>query len=78
VVRVADDDHLLDAALGEQLLANSPFGIQMTKRSWSQLEVGSLAASIDLEPHAAARQHHRHMVEAMQAFLGSVPRFRDQ
>jgi enoyl-CoA hydratase len=32
------------------VLANSPFGVRMTKEvMWSQLEIGSLQAGIDIE-----------------------------
>ena len=52
VNRVVADDELLDAALGlaAEITANSPMGVWMTKEvAWSQLEVGSLQAGIDLE-----------------------------
>ena len=52
VTRVVDDDALLDTALetAAQIAANSPWGVRMTKEvAWSQLEVGSLQAGIDLE-----------------------------
>lgn len=52
VVRTAPDDRLLDAALetARAIAANSPFGVRMTKEvMWSQLEIGSLQAGIDLE-----------------------------
>ena len=52
VARVVPDGEVVAAALdhAELILANSPFGVQMTKEvMWSQLEVGSLNAGIDLE-----------------------------
>ncbi len=52
VLRVVPDDQLMEAALETAALiaANSPWGIRMTKEvMWSQLEVGSLQAGIDLE-----------------------------
>ena len=52
VSRVVADDELLDAALDTAglIVANSPLGVWMTKEvMWSQLEVGSLQAGIDLE-----------------------------
>ena len=52
VNRVVDDGATVDAALETAALicANSPLGVWMTKEvSWSQLEVGSLQAGIDLE-----------------------------
>jgi enoyl-CoA hydratase len=52
VTRVVDDGAVLDEALtiGEQIAANSPMGVWMTKEvMWSNLEVGSLRAGIDME-----------------------------
>ena len=52
VTRVVDDETLLDEALvvAEQIAANSPMGVWMTKEvMWSNLEVGSLQAGIDME-----------------------------
>ncbi|CAJ63407.1 MULTISPECIES: enoyl-CoA hydratase/isomerase family protein [Frankia] len=52
VSRVVPDGETLDAALeiAAQITANSPMGVWMTKEvAWSQLEVGSLQAGIDLE-----------------------------
>jgi enoyl-CoA hydratase len=52
VSRVVADEQLRDAALdvAREILANSPFGVRMTKDvMWSQLEVGSMAAGIALE-----------------------------
>jgi enoyl-CoA hydratase len=52
VSRVVPDGELLPAALdlAEQMCGYSPHGIAMTKKVlWSNLEVGSLTAAIDLE-----------------------------
>jgi enoyl-CoA hydratase len=52
VTRVVADDEVLDSALetARTVLANSPMGVRMTKEvMWSQLEIGSLQAGIDLE-----------------------------
>jgi enoyl-CoA hydratase len=52
VSQVVPDGQVLDAALESAALicANSPMGVWMTKEvAWSQLEVGSLQAGIDLE-----------------------------
>ena len=46
------DGEVVDAALevADEIIANSPMGVWMTKEvMWSQLEVGSLHAGIDLE-----------------------------
>lgn len=52
VSRVVDDDTLLDEAMhtAELIAGNSPMGVWMTKEvMWSNLEVGSLQAGIDME-----------------------------
>jgi enoyl-CoA hydratase len=52
VTRVVPDAELLDTALqtAELIKGNSPFGTWMTKEvMWSNLEIGSLQAGIDLE-----------------------------
>jgi enoyl-CoA hydratase len=52
VSRVVEDRPVVDAALdlADEILANSPTGVWMTKEvMWSQLEVASLQAGIDLE-----------------------------
>ncbi|MCP3855649.1 MAG: enoyl-CoA hydratase/isomerase family protein [Actinomycetia bacterium] len=52
VVRVVADDQVIDEALAiaEQIKANSPMGTWMTKEvMWSNLEVSSMQAGIDLE-----------------------------
>ncbi|MGF1596646.1 MAG: enoyl-CoA hydratase/isomerase family protein [Acidimicrobiales bacterium] len=52
VSRVVDDGALIDEALAtaEMIAGNSPMGVWMTKEvMWSNLEVGSLQAGIDME-----------------------------
>ncbi len=52
VTRVVDPDQLLESAFetARLIAGNSPFGVWMTKEvMWSNLEVGSLHAGIDLE-----------------------------
>ena len=77
LTRVVEPDDLLPAALAEAdlIVANSPFGIQMTKEvMWSQLEVGSLAAGIDLENRTQIlTSTTADMAEAVQAFLEKRP-----
>jgi len=83
VTRVVPDDQLLDVALDEAdlILANSPFGVRMTKEvMWSQLEIGSLHAGIDLENRTQILSSTTgDMTEAMAAFLEKRPPvFRDE
>jgi enoyl-CoA hydratase len=77
VVRVVSDDELLDAAFAsaDQILANSPFGVHMTKEvMWSQLEVGSLIAGIDLENRTQLlASTTEDMQEAIAAFMEKRP-----
>ncbi len=77
VVRVVPDGEVLDAAFetADLLIANSPFGVQMTKEvMWSQLEIGSMAAGIDLENRTQLLASTTgDMVEAMAAFLEKRP-----
>lgn len=52
VTRVVADDELIESALetARAITANTPMGVRMTKEvMWSQLEINSLAAGIDLE-----------------------------
>jgi enoyl-CoA hydratase len=80
---VVPDDALLDTALEKaaQIAANSPFGVAMTKEvMWSQLEIPSLQAGIDLENRtqllAGSTEDAR---EAMAAFVEKRPAvFRDR
>jgi enoyl-CoA hydratase len=77
VNRVVPDGEVLDAALATaaEITANSPMGVWMTKEvAWSQLEVGSLQAGIDLENRTqiltAFTQDHG---EQIAAFLEKRP-----
>ena len=71
VIGVADD--VVAAALDEAelILANAPFGVQMTKEvMWSQLEIGSLHAGIDLENRTQLLSStSADATEAMRAFM---------
>jgi enoyl-CoA hydratase len=73
VVRVVPDGEVVDAALETASLINrnSPWGVRMTKEvMWSQLEVGSLQAGIDLENRTQILSGFtQDMQEAMLAFL---------
>ncbi|HET6774704.1 MAG TPA: enoyl-CoA hydratase-related protein [Acidimicrobiales bacterium] len=77
VSRVVDDRPVLDAALdvAGEILANSPTGVWMTKEvMWSQLEVGSLQAGIDLENRTQIMTSMTEdMGEAVRAFLAKRP-----
>jgi enoyl-CoA hydratase len=82
VSRVVPDGEVLDAALetARAVLANSPMGVRMTKEvMWSQLEVGSLQAGIDLENRTQIlTSYTRDADEAAQAFRGRrAPSFLD-
>jgi enoyl-CoA hydratase len=83
VGRVVPDGDVVDAALGiaGEIAANSPFGVWMTKEvMWSQLEIGSLQAGIDLENRTQILASTTgDMQEAMAAFLEKrQPEFRDE
>ena len=83
VARVVDDGAVVESALetAALIVANSPFGVQMTKEvMWSQLEIGSLAAGIDLENRTQLLASHTgDMTEAVAAFLAKrAPDFKDQ
>ena len=65
VTRVVPDGDVVDSALetAELIVSNSPFGVRMTKEvMWSQLEIGSLQAGIDLENRTQilVELHRRH------------------
>jgi len=77
VSRVVPQGQAVDAALetARLIAANSPFGVWMTKEvMWSNLEVPSLRAAIDLENRtqilAATTRDHR---EAVHSFLDKRP-----
>jgi enoyl-CoA hydratase len=59
----------------ELIVGNSPFGVRMTKEvMWSQLEIGSLQAGIDLENRTQVLSSFTgDLVEAMQAFAEKRP-----
>ncbi len=77
VLRVVPDDALLGAALetAGRIAANAPWGVRMTKEvMWSQLEVGSLQAGIDLENRTQVLSSMTgDMQEALAAFLEKRP-----
>ena len=77
VTRVVDDAALMEAAMttARQIRANSPTGVWMTKEvMWSQLEVGSLQAGIDLENRTQIMTSFTEdMGEAVGAFLEKRP-----
>jgi len=82
VSRVVPDGEVVDAAraTAELIVANSPFGVRMTKEvMWSQLEIGSLQAGIDLENRTQVLSSFTgDLTEAMAAFLEKrPPRFED-
>jgi enoyl-CoA hydratase len=64
-----------------EVLANSPLGVRMTKQvMWSQLEVGSLRAGVDLENRTQIMTSFSDdHTEAVEAFRAKRPaRFRDR
>jgi len=73
VLKVVHDEELPSAALetASLIVANSPWGVRMTKEvMWSQLEVGSLQAGIDLENRTQVLSTGTgEMQEAISAFL---------
>lgn len=77
VVRSVSDGDLMDSALETATLiaANSPFGVRMTKQvAWSQLEIGSLRAGIDLENRTQVMTgQSQDLREAMAAFMEKRP-----
>lgn len=82
VTRVVPDGEVVAAALDEAelILANGPFGVRMTKEvMWSQLEIGSLQAGIDLENRTQVLSSFTgDLEEAMAAFVEKrSPRFTD-
>jgi enoyl-CoA hydratase len=77
VLKTVPDDRLLEEALvtARLIAANSPWGVRMTKEvMWSQLEVGSLQAGIDLENRTQILSTFTgDMQEAVTAFLEKRP-----
>jgi enoyl-CoA hydratase len=77
VSRVVPDGEVVDAAveIAEEICANSPFGVWMTKEvMWSNLETGSMQAAIDLENRTQIlTSFSGDMHEAMTAFLEKRP-----
>jgi len=77
VTRVVPDGEVVDAALetAELIAGNSPFGVRMTKEvMWSQLEIGSLQAGIDLENRTQVLSSFTgDLTEAMSAFAEKRP-----
>jgi enoyl-CoA hydratase len=77
LLKVVPGDRLLDAALetARLIVANSPWGVRMTKEvMWSQLEVSSLQAGIDLENRTQILSSQTgDMREAVSAFLEKRP-----
>jgi enoyl-CoA hydratase len=77
VTRVVPDADVLESALetAELIVGNSPFGVRMTKEvMWSQLEIGSLQAGIDLENRTQVLSSFTgDLTEAMAAFLEKRP-----
>ena len=77
VSRVSDDGQAVALALetAELIVGNSPFGVRMTKEvMWSQLEIGSLQAGIDLENRTQVLSSFTgDLIEAMQAFTEKRP-----
>ncbi len=83
VTRVVPDGKLLGSALDTARLicGNSPTGVWMTKEvMWSNLEVGSLQAGIDLENRTQIMTSFTEdMTEAVTAFLSKrPPEFKDR
>ncbi|GAB2831122.1 enoyl-CoA hydratase-related protein [Actinocorallia aurea] len=77
VSRVVEDGEVVGAALeiAAQIVANSPMGVWMTKEvAWSQLEVGSLQAGIDLENRTQIlTSYTRDQTEQIVSFLERRP-----
>lgn len=82
VSRVVEPDDLLDAALetANLIIDNSPMGVWMTKEvMWSQLEVTSLRAGIDLENRTQIMMSQtKDTARAMGGFLsGERPAYKN-
>ncbi len=82
VTRVVPDGDVVESALetASLILGNSPFGVRMTKEvMWSQLEIPSLQAGIDLENRTQVLSSFTgDLTEAMAAFAEKrTPNFTD-
>jgi enoyl-CoA hydratase len=82
VSRTVPDEKVIESALetAELIVGNSPFGVRMTKEvMWSQLEIGSLQAGIDLENRTQVLSSFTgDLNEAMSAFAEKrTPKFQD-
>jgi enoyl-CoA hydratase len=77
VTRVVPDGSVVEAAMdtASLIVGNSPFGVRMTKEvMWSQLEIGSLQAGIDLENRTQVLSSFTgDLPEAMRAFAEKRP-----
>jgi len=77
VTRTVADGDVVEAALetARLILGNSPFGVRMTKEvMWSQLEIPSLQAGIDLENRTQVLSSFTgDLTEAMAAFAEKRP-----
>src|SRR4051812_44533639 len=77
VSRVVPDGEVVDAAMqvAEQIAANSPFGIWMTKEvAWANREVTNFQAAIDLENRTQIlTSYGKDQREATMAFLEKRP-----
>jgi enoyl-CoA hydratase len=73
LTRLVDPDDLLAAALdiAEQIVANDPFAVWMTKEvMWSNLETASLHAGIDLENRNQMLCIHAHRARGLSRSVG--------
>lgn len=78
---VTDDPRAAARSIAAEVLANSPMGVRMTKQvMWSQLEVSSLRAGLDLENRTQIMTTFtRDHTEAVDAFVQRrAPSFEDR
>lgn len=77
VVDVVDEEALMAAALAkaDQIVANTPFGVWMSKDvAWANLEISSMQAAIELETRTQTLgQCTEDMKEQLAAFLQKRP-----
>ena len=72
VLEVVPDGQVVDAAvaIAEQICANTPFGVRMTKQvMWANLDARPPGRHRAREPHADPHCHTRDHREAIQAFI---------